>query len=74
MTDKIGTMSDAVKIVIDRYPKGHRFFGNELKDDVAGVFPDARRMYPDTVLRMARRHRRRVFVSVDRNRSLYERV
>jgi hypothetical protein len=67
-------MSEAVKVVIDRYPKGHQFFGNELKNDVVRIFPDARGMYPDTILRMARRHRRGIFVSVDRNRSLYEKV
>jgi hypothetical protein len=67
-------MSEAVKIVIDRYPKGHQFFGNELKDDVVRIFPDAAYCYVDTVLRMARRHRRGIFVSVNHNRSLYEKV
>jgi hypothetical protein len=53
-TEKITSMSDAVKIVIDRYPKGHQFFGNELKNDVVRIFPQSAYQYPDTILRMAR--------------------
>jgi hypothetical protein len=71
---KITSMSAAVIVVIDAYPVGHRFFGNELKDDVVKNYPDAVNMYPDTILRMARRHRRYAFRVVDQNNSLYEKV
>jgi hypothetical protein len=70
----INTMSDAVKIVIDTYPAGYRFFGNQLHDDVAKIFPDSLYQYPDTILRMARRHRRGSFRTVNKNKSLYEKV
>jgi len=71
---KLSSMSAAVKIVIDDYPLGHEFYGNELKDDVVRIYPDAKYMYPDTILKMARRHRRDSYISIDRNNSLYKRV
>lgn len=72
--EKLSSMSDAVKEVIDDYPIGHEFFGNELKDDVVRIYPGAMNMYPDTILKMARRHRRDSYISIDRNNSLYMRV
>jgi hypothetical protein len=71
---RLSSMSAAVKIVIDGYPLNHEFFGNELKDDVVRVYPEAVNMYVDTVLKMARRHRRDSYISIDRNNSLYKRV
>jgi hypothetical protein len=71
---EIKTMSDAVKIVIDNYPTGHKFFGNELHDDVSRIYPLSTYQYPDTILRMARRHRRFFFRVIDKNKSLYEKV
>jgi hypothetical protein len=67
-------MSDAVIEVIDRYPVGHQFHGNELKDDVVRIYPESQHQYVDTILRMARRHRRGAFRVVDRNNSLYEKM
>jgi len=72
--DTITSMSAAVREVIDAYPAGHQFFGNELKDDVVQIYPEALNMYPDTILRMARRHRRNSFKVVDQNNSLYEKT
>jgi hypothetical protein len=72
--NKCETMTDAVKAVIDGYSPGRRFFGNQLKDDVVKIFPPSRDQYVDTILRMARRHRRGAFRVVDRNNSLYEKV
>jgi len=71
---KLNSMSDAVKEVIDCYPIGHEFHGNELKTDVVSIYPKAINMYPDTILRMARRHRRDSFEVADQNNSLYRRV
>jgi hypothetical protein len=68
------SMSEAVQIVIDNYPVGHQFFGNQLKDDVVRIYPEAMHQYPDTILRMARRHRRDAFRTVNHNASLYEKV
>jgi hypothetical protein len=67
-------MSDAVKVVIDGYHAGHQFYGNQLHDDVAIIYPNSKYQYPDTILRMARRHRRNSFRVVDKNKSLYEKV
>jgi hypothetical protein len=74
MTERIASMTAAMKAIIDQYPKGHQFFGNELKQDIVRIYPNAREMYVDTILRMARRHRRDVFRIKDRNRSLYEKI
>jgi hypothetical protein len=68
------SMSLAVMIVIDGYPAGYRFYGNQLKDDVVRIHPDSKDQYVDTILRMARRHRRGAFRVVNRNNSLYEKV
>jgi len=73
-SDKIKSMSHAVKVVIDSYPLGHKFYGNELHEDVVEIYPEAKRMYVDTILKMARRHRRDSYKCVDQNNSLYERV
>jgi hypothetical protein len=67
-------MSAAVCKVIDGYPLGHQFHLNELHDDVARLYPDAQRMYTDTVGRMMRRHRRFAVIVVDQNNSLYEKI
>jgi hypothetical protein len=55
-------------------PHGFQFHGNQLADSVVALYPAAGRMYTDTMLRMARRHRRGEVRLVDRNKSLYERV
>ena len=70
----IKTMSDAVKIVIDGYAIGHIFHGNELKNDVVKIYPKSQHQYVDTILRMARRHCRESFRTVDHNKSLYEKI
>jgi hypothetical protein len=67
-------MSEAVQVVIDGYPAGHQFHGNALRDDVVQIFPDAKDMYVDTILRMGRRHRRTAFRTINQNDSLYEKV
>jgi len=71
---KVTSISGAVRQVIDSYLPGHQFHGNSLHNDVARVFPEARRMYTDTILRMARRHRRGAFRVAGQNKSLYEKV
>jgi hypothetical protein len=71
---KIDSMSAAVCQVIDEYPAEHEFYGNQLKDDVVQIYPKAVNMYVDTVLKMARRHRRQSYVCIARNDSLYKKV
>jgi hypothetical protein len=73
-TKTIKSMTDAVVVVIDSYSRGHQFHGNELHNDVALVFPKARNMYTDTVMRMMRRHCSTQYKTVDQNKSLYERI
>ena len=72
--NKLETINEAVIKVIDEYPKGHQFFGNQLKDDVVKIFPKSLHTYPDTILRAARKHRRSSFRAINKNRSLYEKV
>ena len=72
--DRLTTISAAVIEVIDHYPVGHQFHGNQLKNDAVRLCPWARYAYPDTFLRMARRHRREAFRPINHNKSLYERV
>jgi hypothetical protein len=70
----IQSMTDAVKYVIANYAKGHQFHGNELHDDVTAIFPEARRMYVDTLMRMMRRHCWNEYRTVNQNKSLYEKI
>ncbi len=70
----INTMTEAVREVIRNYPKGHQFHGNQLHDDVSQLYPKARTMYTDTLMRAMRRHCRNQYKSVDHNNSLYERI
>jgi hypothetical protein len=71
---QIKSMSEAVVVVLDSYPKGHQFHGNQLHDDVVVLFPGARIMYTDTIMRMMRRHCAYQYKTVDQNKSLYEKV
>jgi len=70
----VKSISDAVKVVIDSYPIGHEFYGNELKNDAVSLYPKSAYAYVDTFLKMARRHRRDSYICIDRNNSLYKRV
>ena len=70
----IDSISDAVKVVMDDYPVGHQFYGNEYKDDCVKLYPESKDCYVDTFLKMARRHRRDSYICIERNNSLYERV
>ena len=72
--DRLQTITEAVIQVIDRYPVGHQFHGNQLKNDAVRLCPSARFAYVDSFLRMARRHRRAAFRPINHNKSLYERV
>jgi hypothetical protein len=73
-TKKIKSMTDAVIVVLDSYPRGHKFHGNQLHDDVGALFPKAQNMYTDTIMRMMRRHCSAQYKTVDQNNSLYEKV
>ena len=69
---ELKSMSTAVRKVIDSYPAGHQFYGNELHKDVMREYPPAEKMYTDTILRMARRYRRYELKTINHNKSLYE--
>ena len=71
---KLKTMSEAVRKVIDNYPVGHRFHGNQLHEDVSYLYPPARTMYVDTIQRMMRRHCSHQYKTVNQNKSLYEKI
>jgi hypothetical protein len=68
------TMSEAVRMVIDRYPVGHEFHGNELHRDVVRIFPGAKFMYTDSIQRRMRRWKRAQIKCINGNKSLYKKV
>jgi hypothetical protein len=73
-TKAVKSMTEAVIAVVNGYPRGRQFHGNELHDDVTALFPNALRMYTDTIMRMMRRHCSAQYKTVDKNKSLYEKV
>jgi hypothetical protein len=68
------SMADAVRRVIRNYPANHEFHGNELHNDVATLYPEAKTMYTDTVQRAMRRHCRHLVKCVNQNESLYKKI
>jgi len=73
-SEKLTSMAAAVRKVMDGYPAGHQYHGNQLHDDVARLYPKAERMYTDTVQRAMRRYCHHQYRTIDQNKSLYERV
>jgi len=73
-TPHLKSMADAVREVIKGYAVGHQYHGNELHNDVADIYPQARTMYTDTIQRAMRRYCHHQYRTVDQNKSLYERV
>ena len=68
------SMCEAVKAVIDRYPIGLEFHGNELKRDVVNRYPQARYCYVDSCLRQMRKFRRMQIKCINRDKSKYKKV
>jgi len=73
-SEPLKSMAQAVRKVVGGYPAGYRFHGNQLHNDVASIYPQARTMYTDTIQRAMRRYCHCQYRTVDHNRSLYERV
>lgn len=71
---KLKSMTEAVRVVMNEYPVGHQFHGNQLHDDVARLYPKARTMYTDTIQRAMRRFCHHLYKTIDHNKSLYERI
>ena len=71
---KLKSMADAVRKVVREYKAGHRFHGNQLHEDVVRIYPPAKTMYTDTVQRAMRRYCRHLYITIDHNKSLYERT
>jgi hypothetical protein len=71
---QLKSMAQAVREVVRRYAVGYQFHGNELHNDVADIYPQARTMYTDTIQRAMRRYCHDQYRTVDKNKSLYERV
>jgi len=70
----IKSMSEAVRIVLDKYEVGMEFHGNELKRDVTRIYPDARYCYVDSCLRKLREFKRKQILCISRDKSLYKKV
>jgi hypothetical protein len=73
-TEQLKSMAAAVRCVISEYKVGHQFHGNELHNDVAYIYPKAKKMYTDTIQRAMRRYCHHQYKTVDQNDSRYERV
>ena len=73
-TGRLKSMADAVRVVINNYKSGYMYHGNQLHDDVAILYPPARKMYTDTIQRAMRRFCKHQYKTVNHNKSLYERV
>jgi len=73
-SEKPKSMAQAVRKVIDSYKVGYQFHGNQLHNDVAALYPPARKMYTDTIQRAMRRYCHCQYKTIDQNRSLYERI
>lgn len=68
------SMSDAVLGVVESMPDGQFFFGNELQEAVAKVFPEAGKIYISSILQAMRRKCGDMVRCVDRNDSLYQKI
>jgi hypothetical protein len=68
------TVTEAVIYVVKHYRKGHQFHGNELHDDVSAIYKPANKKYPDTIMRIMRRHCCYDYELVNRNKSLYKKI
>jgi len=73
-SEELTSMAAAVRKVVNDYPVGHQYHGNQLHADVTQLFPKAGQMYTDTVQRAMRRYCHTQYKTVDQNKSLYERV
>jgi hypothetical protein len=71
---EIDAMYKAVIYIMEHYPKGHIYYGNELHDDVTAIYPKARYMYVDTILRAKRKYCSHLYICINNNRSRYKRI
>ena len=53
------TLSKAVCKALDSFPSGFQFYGRELQKEASRYYPKASSKYTDTILRVARKLRRR---------------
>lgn len=68
------SMSDAVLGVVESMPDGQFFFGYELHESVAKVFPEAGKIYISSILQAMRRKCGDMVRCVDKNDSLYQKI
>ncbi len=77
MTDingNINTMTAAVICVMNHMNIGQQFHGSQLHAKVAKLYPPAKTMYTDTILRTMRRVCKQQYKTVNHNKSIFERV
>lgn len=68
------TMPEAILAVVESMPDGEFFYGNELHNAVAEVFPPARTVYISSILQAMRRKCGDMVRCVDHNDSLYQKI
>lgn len=69
-----GSMHSAVMAVIESMPDGQFFYGNELQEAVARIYPEGKNTYVSSVLQAMRRRCGDMVRCVDRNDSLYQKI
>ena len=68
------TFKKAVKLSVESYNIGDRFFGYDLKEKVMTLYPKCANSYVETILREARDVARDMYKCVDTRKGLYERI
>jgi hypothetical protein len=74
---EILSMSKAVKVTLERYPKNHEFGLWDLKRDIFRLYPPSRRSHADTVSRRLREYRYGKgfqIICINPNKSRYKKV
>jgi len=68
------SMTQVLIHVFDQLPDNIEFSGWQLKNMVVKAYPEARHIFPDTILRRLRHCRRWQFIAIDPNKSKYRKI
>lgn len=73
-TENFKSCSSAVTEAVKNIPVGTEFSGLELQRRVSRIYPKAKKMYTETLLRLMRLNCKTKYVCIDRHNSIYKRV
>ena len=68
------SLPEAIFAVVESMPDGQFFYGNELQEAVARIYPEGKNTYVSSVLQAMRRRCGDMVRCVDRNDSLYQKI